>query len=80
MAQTPEPDVAAVVCRAWEQHLGAPPADPADHFFRAGGNSLQAAELMATLSREFRRRLRLSVLLHNPRLEDLTRAVAELIR
>lgn len=67
-------DVAAVVRREWLQQVG----DTGEQtFFAVGGNSLQAAELMAALSRAFGRRLRLALLLRNPTLSSLTAAVAD---
>lgn len=58
-----QPDVVVTVRREWERQLGVAAGAADDNFFAAGGNSLQAAELMAALSREFGRRLRLALLL-----------------
>ena len=72
-------DIPEIVRTAWEQHLGSPSDSPVDNFFTRGGNSLMAAELMATLSAELGTRLRLAVILRNPTLGDLTRAVSEAV-
>lgn len=69
-------DVAAVVRREWERQLG---STTDEGFFAAGGNSLEAAELMAALSREFGTRLRLALLLRNLTLPALTKAVSEAV-
>ncbi|WP_158841400.1 phosphopantetheine-binding protein [Saccharothrix deserti] len=69
-----------IVLREWTRQLGVDEARAEDDFFGMGGNSLQAAELMAALSREFGTRLRLAVLLRNPVLGDLVKAVVDTVR
>lgn len=71
----PEQDIAMVVRQEWERHLGAPPTAGEENFFAAGGNSLQAAELMMSLSEVFGKRLRLALLVSNPAFTQLTEAV-----
>lgn len=44
--------VQAAAARAWQRWLGQPPADDDTHFLRAGGSSLLALRVAATLRRE----------------------------
>lgn len=64
------------VRRAWLNHLECRTATDDDNFFRQGGTSLQAAAMMADLSRLLGKRLRMRLLMANPSLIQLTRAVA----
>lgn len=69
-------DVESVVTNSWTDFVGVANTAPDANFFAIGGNSLEAAELMAKLSRELGRRLRLRLLLQNPTLGGLIAAVS----
>ena len=72
--------VERVVRREWSRQLGVAGPGPDEDFFAVGGNSLQAAEMVAALSREFGTRLRLTLVLRDPVPADLVRVVAETVR
>lgn len=72
-------DIPAVVRQAWEDCLDIRDPAPDDDFFSLGGNSLHAAALMAELSEQFGRRLRLALLIRHPTLRGLTAVVREVI-
>jgi amino acid adenylation domain-containing protein len=63
--------------RLFQQLLHVPHAGPDDDFFGLGGNSLQAAELLACLKRRYGQSLLLGELLANPTVAALARRLAD---
>ncbi|MFD6693690.1 acyl carrier protein [Micromonospora sp. L5] len=73
-------DVETVVVAAWTELLGPGSAAPDADFFKIGGDSLRAAELMAKVSRSLGHRLRFRLIANNRTLSSLVAAIqAELV-
>ncbi|MFB5676043.1 amino acid adenylation domain-containing protein [Paenibacillus terreus] len=74
--QAPRDDLEQKLAAIWEKvlHISAPGIR--DSFFHLGGSSLHAVQLMASVEREFARKLPLSTILENDTIERL----AELLR
>jgi acyl carrier protein len=64
-----------VVLDAWKTALDSESIDTSHGFFEAGGSSIAAAEMMAVLSLHFGVRLRLRLLMEEPTVDRLTRAI-----
>ncbi|MFC5471058.1 HAD-IIIC family phosphatase, partial [Cohnella suwonensis] len=69
--EAPADETEAAVARLWEKLLGGGPYGRNDHFFDAGGDSLQAASLVSFLVRTFGRRVTLADLFDNARLKQM---------
>ncbi len=63
------------VARVWAELLGKPVNSPANHFFRSGGNSLKAIQLIARLHEATGVRLDLRQLFSHPTLTDLVQLI-----
>ncbi len=59
------------LARLWQQLLGQPPRGPREDFFGAGGDSLQAMELLVLIERHFGRAVSMADLLRNPTLAGM---------
>lgn len=70
-------DVAAVVAAAFAHALQAPEVTPASDFFALGGNSLQAAALVAQLRGQLGVKVAIRDLFRAPTVAGLTGAIHE---
>jgi non-ribosomal peptide synthetase component F/thioesterase domain-containing protein/acyl carrier protein len=67
--------IEAAVAKAWREALQAPPAGSQEDFFSAGGDSLKAIRLVATLERELNVELSLTLVSETPTFEGLCQAL-----
>lgn len=77
-ADTPADMPAALVDVAWREALGVPQVEPDQDFFHLGGDSLQAANLVARISAGIGRQVPLRTLLRTPTYAAFAAAVAEI--
>ena len=61
--------------QAWEQELGARPAQPTDNFFGSGGGSMQAAALASNLSHRLSLAVDSALVISHPQPRALTTAL-----
>lgn len=71
----PTTDTEVRVAQIWGDLLGLSTVGFDIHFFQMGGHSLLAAQLMASLSQTFRTQLPLALLIENPTLRQLAKAI-----
>ncbi len=70
-------NVTEEVEQAWEQELGARPANLSDNFFSSGGSSIQAAALASNLSARTSAAVDSTLVYSNPEPDRLAAAVSE---
>jgi amino acid adenylation domain-containing protein len=63
--------------RIWKNVLGVPRVGIHDNFFELGGHSLLATQIISRINRELKVDVPLRKLFDTPRIEDLSRAIAE---
>ncbi|MER6821285.1 alpha/beta fold hydrolase [Streptomyces cellulosae] len=69
-------DVREIVVDAWERTLEVPPADDAENFFDAGGNSILLVSFQQHLSRGLRRKVALSEIFRDPTVAGIAHGLA----
>jgi acyl transferase domain-containing protein/acyl carrier protein len=77
--EQPRTELEKQVAAIWEEILGIEKVGATDDFFKLGGHSLLATQLISRLRREFEVNISMSVMLDNPTVSNLARAIEKLI-
>lgn len=71
----PQNDLEQVLLTLWQQTLKAPELQVTSDFFKFGGNSLDALNLLGAIEKQLSHRLPLTTLLQNSTVRDLAKAI-----